>query len=162
MLDSHLAYPILPLFRSSHDGQSWVSALGAVLDAATILITVVNESRTSLPHIRKCRVAAAMMYSIGCHALADLTQSPTVRRHVVRGNRDPGIERSEFDVACQRLGQFGFCAICSDETWKEFAEHRAVYSQRLNLLARYLATPPTQWIGDRSVVTNHELDHFGP
>ena len=39
MLDSHLAYPILPFFRSSHDGQSWVSALGAVLDAATLLIT---------------------------------------------------------------------------------------------------------------------------
>ena len=31
MLDSHLAYPILAFFRSSHDGQSWVSALGAVL-----------------------------------------------------------------------------------------------------------------------------------
>jgi hypothetical protein len=34
VLDSHVAYPVLAWFRSSHDNLSWISALGAVLDAA--------------------------------------------------------------------------------------------------------------------------------
>ena len=43
MLDSHLAYPLLPYFRSSHDDLSWVSSLGAVLDAATLLLTTIES-----------------------------------------------------------------------------------------------------------------------
>src|SRR4029077_1324089 len=80
MLDSHLAYPILPFFRSSHDGQSWVSALGAVLDAATLLITAAREDpRQALSGLRAGRAGAQMMYSIGCHALVDLTQTRIAR-----------------------------------------------------------------------------------
>ena len=44
VLDSHLAYPILNYFRSSHDNESWVSALGAVLDASTLVLTAVDGS----------------------------------------------------------------------------------------------------------------------
>ena len=32
VLDSHVAYPLLGYFRSSHDDLSWLSALGTVLD----------------------------------------------------------------------------------------------------------------------------------
>src|SRR5262249_10559573 len=38
VLDSHLAYPLLAYFRSSHDNDSWVSSLGAVMDAATLVL----------------------------------------------------------------------------------------------------------------------------
>ena len=43
VLESHLSYPILAFFRSTHDNQSWVSALGAVLDAATLILTTIEE-----------------------------------------------------------------------------------------------------------------------
>ena len=49
---------------------------------------------------------------------------------------------------------------CSDEAWQNFSEHRAVYAQRLNLLARFFAIPPTQWIGDRTVLVHGQLDHL--
>ncbi len=48
VLDSHIAYPILAFFRSTHDNESWISALGAMLDAATLLLTTI-EGRTARP-----------------------------------------------------------------------------------------------------------------
>jgi len=37
ILESHVSYPMLAYFRSQHIGQSWVTALGVVLDAATLV-----------------------------------------------------------------------------------------------------------------------------
>ena len=44
VLDCHVAYPILPYFRSSHDNVSWVSALGAVLDASALVLTTIGRA----------------------------------------------------------------------------------------------------------------------
>jgi hypothetical protein len=159
MLDSHLAYPILPFFRSSHDGQSWVSALGAVLDAATLLITAAPADPSNDSDIlRKSRASAEMMYGVGVHALVDITQ-------LMRGRLDklipnaPGIEQAEFETACQRLAAAGYPTIDSAKSWPIFAQLRAKYASRLNLLAGYLAAPPTQWIGDRTILLDR---HAGP
>jgi hypothetical protein len=156
VLDSHLAYPILPFFRSSHDSQSWVSALGAVIDAATLLMTVVDEDFVDAPKgLRKCRSAAEFMHSLGCHALEDLTQNRLMRRHIKRFGQHPGIERAEFETACQRLREVGYRAVATDESWAEFSQLRSVYAERLNLLAGYFSSPPTQWIGDRTFISHH-------
>ncbi len=37
VLESHLAYPILLFFRSSHDNEAWLNSFGAVMDAATLM-----------------------------------------------------------------------------------------------------------------------------
>jgi hypothetical protein len=162
MLDSHLAYPILPFFRSSHDGQSWVSALGAVLDAATLLTTVIPEDCGEQSQLlRKSRASAEMMYSIGCHALVDLTHFRFFRARLDLTSQGPDIERSEFESACQQLAKAGYPTSCSEASWQAFAKRRAVYATRLNLLARYFATPPTQWIGDRSAVPYLHAGHLG-
>ncbi len=162
MLDSHLAYPILPFFRSSHDGQSWVSTLGAVLDAATLLIAVVQED-TDQCHtaFHKNHASAEMMYATGCHALIDLTQTGQSLLPITRSNQNPGIERGEFEVACRQLTEAGYDAVCSDDTWSAFAQRRALYAERLNALARYFSSPPTQWIGDRTLLNLRNMHpHF--
>jgi Ion channel len=162
MLDSHLAYPILPFFRSSHDGQSWVSALGAVLDAATLLATAIPENvcKDAEP-LRKSRASAEMLYSIGCHALVDLTHFRYFRARLRVSAEGPGIERDEFETACRQLSKAGYPTSCSEASWQAFAKRRTVYAARLNLLARYFATPPTQWIGDRTAVTYLHAGHLG-
>jgi Ion channel len=161
MLDSHLAYPILPYFRSSHDGQSWVSALGAVLDAATLLTTAVPEDADRHTDIlRKGRAGAEMIYSIGCHAIVDLTHSQVFRRRLKLTNPGPGIERAEFDAACRQLADVGYPTAISEESWQAFAKHRSVYATRLNLLARYFSSPPSQWIGDRTLLAHRHADHL--
>jgi len=35
-LESHVSRPLLAYFHSQHAGHSWVTALGVVLDAATL------------------------------------------------------------------------------------------------------------------------------
>src|SRR5713101_1361627 len=37
VLESHLAYPILLYFRSSHDNEAWLNSFGAVMDAASLM-----------------------------------------------------------------------------------------------------------------------------
>jgi hypothetical protein len=37
VLETHMSYPLLTVFRSPHDNTSWITSLGSVLDAATLI-----------------------------------------------------------------------------------------------------------------------------
>ena len=138
VLDSHQAHPLLAYFRSSHDQESWVSALGALLDAATLVLTAIEE----VP-----RGEAKVMRGIGAHVVEDLT-------HVfgLSYERDAGVERSEFDDAYSRLGAAGFRMREAGPAWTDFAATREQYAAGLNALARHFAVPPALWISDRTVL----------
>jgi hypothetical protein len=138
VLDSHLAYPILAYFRSSHDNESWVSALGAVLDATTLLLTTVVDGP---------RGPAKMMFGMGTHLVEDLS-----RFFRVDGDGEIGVERWEFDEARTRLAAAGWSLLGAEESWVAFSRLRSQYAGRLNTMAKWFAAPPTQWIGDRSYV----------
>src|SRR3984893_5425819 len=43
MLESHLAYPVLVYFRSSHDNEAWLNSFGAVMDAAVLVMSTVED-----------------------------------------------------------------------------------------------------------------------
>jgi hypothetical protein len=136
VLDSHLAYPLLAYFRSSHDNDSWVSSLGAVMDAATLVLTTIDDGPVGW---------AKLSRAVGGHCLEDLVYS-----FRLRAEPEVGLEREEFDEARRRLSAAGFSLRDADESWASFARLRAEYAGRVNALARYWATPPAQWIGDRS------------
>ena len=140
VLDSHLAFPILAYFRSSHENDSWVSSLGAVMDASTLVLTVVEGG----PKGR-----AKLFQAVGGHCLEDLVQYLKVPTE-----DGVGIERSEFEEARQRLARAGWELRDAEEAWSDFSHLRAAYAGRVNALAHYWAAPPAQWIGDRS-----ELKH---
>lgn len=143
VLESHLAYPILMFFRSTHDHESWVSAIGAVLDAATLLLTTVEGGP---------RGQATATHGIGAHLVEDIGR---FFRFIRDGGpvADAMIERGEFDDARARLHAAGYVLVPDAEaSWNEFAALRAQYASTLNALARYLDVPPAQWIGDRSYV----------
>ena len=89
VLDSHLAYPILTYFRSSHDNESWISALGAVLDAATLMVSTIDAGPTG---------PAKMMVGMGAHLVEDISN-----QFKLPHNGDIGVEREEFEDARQRL-----------------------------------------------------------
>jgi len=65
VLDSHLAYPVLAYFRSTHDNDSWISSLGAVMDAATLVLTTIEDGPKGW---------AKLMRAVGGHCLEDLVQ----------------------------------------------------------------------------------------
>ncbi|HEV1996682.1 MAG TPA: potassium channel family protein [Candidatus Dormibacteraeota bacterium] len=141
VLDSHLAYPILAYFRSSHDNESWISALGAVLDAATLMVTTIE----GLP-----KGEALMMVELGNHLVEDLAQQFRLSEE-----GEVGVERAEFEDARRRLGEAGFELTPTDAAWAKFSKIRMRYAYRLNTLAQYWATPPAQWIGDRTILKRH-------
>ncbi len=136
VLDSHLAYPVLAYFRSSHDNDSWVSSLGAVMDAATLVLTTIEGGPKGW---------AKLSRAVGGHCLEDL-----VYAFRLQVQPDVGVERAEFEEARRRLQAAGFELRDADEAWASFARLRAEYAGRVNALALYWATPPAQWIGDRS------------
>lgn len=138
VLDSHLAYPVLAYFRSSHDNESWVSALGAVLDASTLLLTTAVDGP---------RGPAKMMFAMGTHLVEDLG-----RFFRIPGDHDVGVERYEFDQAREQLSKAGWRLVGPEESWLAFSRLRVQYASQLNSMAKWFAAPPTQWIGDRSFV----------
>jgi hypothetical protein len=138
VMESHLAYPVLAFFRSSHDDQSWIGTLGTLLDAATLMMTTldVNDGQ------------ARILYNVGRHATGDLSRY----FRVGAVDESVGIERSEFDHACDRLAEAGYVLRDRDEAWTHFSALRSNYASHLNVLARFFQIPPIQWIGDRSII----------
>jgi hypothetical protein len=66
VFESHKDYPLLPYFRSNDPQTSWLSALGAVLDSASLIICEDPDSAC---------FSARMTYSVACkllHEFVDL------------------------------------------------------------------------------------------
>jgi hypothetical protein len=144
VLESHLAYPILVYFRSSHDNEAWLNSFGAVMDAATLVLsTVVSEDATE-GHAR-------LMVKVGNHLVEDLAWYFRFKNAGV-----PIVERHEFDDARQRLISAGYKCKEADAAWTEFASLRSKYASLINQLAGRLAILPAKWIGDRSYVPHVE------
>jgi hypothetical protein len=139
VMESHLAYPMLAFFRSSHDDQSWIGTLGTLLDAATLMMTTLTGIRDG---------QARIFYNVGRHATGDLARY--FRVDIEQEN--VGIEREEFDHACDRLATAGYRLRERDEAWAQFAHLRSSYAPHLNALAKFFEIPPLQWIGDRSSI----------
>jgi len=135
VLESHMSYPLLTLFRSPHDNTSWVTSLGSVLDAATLLLTAVEDA----PDER-----AILMYGTGVHAVEDLFY------YFRLTERETVIQRDEFEDVLGDMKDDGFAVRPLDDAFARFTQKRAKYAPRLDALAVLLAATPTLWIGDRS------------
>lgn len=139
VMESHLAYPVLAFFRSSHDYESWVGTLGTLLDAATLLLTTTTSEQQG---------QARIFYWVGRHLTHDF-----VHYFGLAPREGVGIERYEFDRARSRLADLGFKLRDAEESWNEFCELRVAYAGSLSAMAAFWQIPPLQWIGDRSLVS---------
>jgi ion channel len=140
VLETHLSYPLLAYFRSPHDYTSWVTAIGAVLDAATLALAAVEDA----PHEE-----AKTFYLTGVHAVEDLWQ------YFGEPERDSMIGRQEFHEVLEDMRGTGIAVRSEDEAWERFVRLRSSYGGRLDALAILVAAPPAQWIGDRSSLPVH-------
>ena len=133
VLDTHIAYPLLGFFRSSHDNLSWISALGTVLDAACLVLTTVE----GVP-----RGEAKLFKRVGTHLVEDISNLG------FRAGAAGSLDRADFEAACVRLQAAGYRLRAGDDVWPMFEAARATYAPRLEAMARYWATPATSWLGD--------------
>src|SRR5947207_4190405 len=63
VLESHLAYPMLVFFRSSHDNEAWLNSFGAVMDAAILVLSAIEDDS---------RGAAKLLLTVGRDVTEDL------------------------------------------------------------------------------------------
>jgi hypothetical protein len=138
VLDTHLAYPILCYFRSSHVDVSWIAALGALLDSATLVVSTVE----GVP-----KGQATLLHSVGSHLAHDIA-----KYFGLMGEDVVLVELSEFRAARGRLKAAGYDVGDETQSWESFQRLRSEYAGSLNNMARYWAISPAQWIGDRSPI----------
>lgn len=149
ILENHLAYPVLAYFRSSHRGESWLGTLGALLDAASVMVTAFDGVPSGQ--------AQLLLYS-GTHLARDLADYFAPSHQHDHDDSDVGIERAEFEHALCALRESGYSVRPADQAWPLFAAIRKDYAGDLNMLARTWLIPPAQWIGDRSLISH--LSHI--
>ncbi len=65
LLESHISYPFVALFRSQHSGQSWLAALGTLLDLAALVEVGIDGVPAWQAHVT---------FAIARHAVVDLSQ----------------------------------------------------------------------------------------
>jgi len=141
VMETHLAYPVLTYFRSSHDDESWVGTLGALLDASTLILTTLDVDH---------RGNAEMTLRTGTHLVRDFTgffRLPT--------GEEAGVQYDEFVQSYQSMRQLGMRLRPLEDAWPAFSAKRATYAVPLEAMARWWRIPPARWIGDRSRVRTH-------
>jgi hypothetical protein len=133
VLDSHVSYPLLGYFRSSHDNVSWLSALGTVLDAAALVLTTIR----GVP-----RGHAKITQRLGTHLVEDISNILGL------AGEGSGVDRDQFAGVYQRLERAGYELEPELEAWRSFERTRATYAGRLLAMADYWAAPAPDWVGD--------------
>jgi hypothetical protein len=142
VLESHLSYPLLFYFRSSHDNEAWPNSFGAVMDAATLVLSTVDGGPVG---------DARLMYKVGAHLVTDMRQYYGIAAETV-----PYVERDEFIEASGRLQRAGYALRDLDKAWEEFSGLRTKYGAWLNSTTKALAVLPAPWMGDRSYLPHRE------
>ena len=136
--ETHTSLAMLNFFRSPIPEHSWVTAAGAVLDAASLVVSTVD-----VPFNVQAPLCIRGGY-IALRRIADFFRIPY--------NPDPkpddpiSLSRAQFDHACELLTLEGVPLVADrDQAWRDFAGWRVNYDVTLLALARLTLAPPAPW-----------------
>ncbi len=141
LLESHISYPILCYYRSQHDNQSWLSALTAILDTCSLLITSVE----GVP-VRQAQLTFAMAR----HALVDLVQIFHLkeRKNWNSTSQPDRLPPREFRRLCGLLAETEI-RLCGDPAAEvRLKAIRALYEPYAHALSEHLKMPVSSWVGE--------------
>ncbi|HEY3450989.1 MAG TPA: potassium channel family protein [Myxococcales bacterium] len=134
-MESHLSYPVLAFYRSQHAGQSWLSALTAILDVCVLVLANEQDPITA---------QAKLTLRIGQHALSDLSRvlGADAPKEVDEGRRLGPLEIVLLEA---RLPN-GYKA--TGEAGERLRELRRSYEPQVEGLSRLLVMPLPAWWRD--------------
>ncbi|MEO7020902.1 MAG: hypothetical protein ABI234_12180, partial [Ktedonobacteraceae bacterium] len=141
--ESHTSLAALTFFRSPQSHRSWITAAGAVLDAAALTNAVID-----IPH----NAQADLCIRAGYVALRNIADFFGIAYNPNPQPDDPiSVSRAEFDAACAELTSAGL-ALKSDRelAWKNFVGWRINYDTVLLALAGLTMAPEAPWSSDRA------------
>jgi len=142
--ETHTSFPVVVFFRSPEPDHSWVTAAGAILDSASLMISAVD--RPMDPDAAYC-IRAGYLALRRIAAFFRIPFDPDPRPD------DPiSIDREEFDEACDALVAAGVPVKADrDQAWSDFAGWRVNYDRVLIALAGLTMAPYAPWSSDRSI-----------
>jgi hypothetical protein len=142
--ETHTSYPALPFFRSPRHDRSWVTAAGAVLDAASLRASTLDKPRAW---------QAELCIRAGYLALRRIASRFEIVYDDDPAPTDPiSIERAEFDELVDRLAAEGVPIKADrDQAWRDFAGWRVNYETPLLALCGLLMAPYSPWSSDRGI-----------
>jgi cbb3-type cytochrome oxidase subunit 3 len=133
VLESHTSYPMLALFRSQHPGQSWITALGVVTDAATLACACIVGAEVREPYF---------LYRRGRRAVVDIAAA----LNIPEAEADTSaLTRENVEVAWDGLDKLGLELRDKEETWRRLQELREPYGNTLQQLIDYTLAPHGFW-----------------
>ena len=140
--ESHTSHPSLAFFRSSHPDHSWVTAAGAVLDGAAIVLSSVDVPRD---------VKAEFCIRAGYLCLRGIADYFQIEHDPEPRPDDPiSVGRDEWEAVVAELGEAGVPLKADrDQAWRDFAGWRVNYDRVLVALANLTEAPDAMWSSDR-------------
>ncbi|MCU1378580.1 MAG: hypothetical protein JWN29_1563 [Acidimicrobiales bacterium] len=152
--ESHTTIGALSFFRSPRPDRHWITATGAVLDAASL-----RASMLDLPRQPSAELCIRSGY-LALHHIADFFSIP-YDPDPHRG--DPiSITREEWDEAYARLAAEGVPLRRDvDEAWLDFMGWRVNYDAVLLALAILVLAPYAPWISDRGTIRRYRPPIIG-
>ncbi|MDQ2825975.1 MAG: hypothetical protein M3Y04_03240 [Actinomycetota bacterium] len=141
--ESHTSFAALVYFRSPQPDHSWITAAGAVLDAAALASSTLRE------HDPNADLCVRTGY-VALRRIADYFAVP------YDPDPEPGdpisVTREEYDEVYDRLAAAGLDLKADrDQAWRDFAGWRVNYDVVLITLCALVMAPYAQWSSDRSV-----------
>ena len=141
--ESHTSLSALAMFRSTQPHRSWVTAAGAVMDAASLLQSSVDGFDET---------SAQLMIRAGSLSLRAVAD-----HHGIPHDPDPSpdgpisISREEWEAVLDGLARDGVpIAADRDLAWRSFVGWRVNYDAVVLGLAEFTMAPYAEWNSDRS------------
>jgi hypothetical protein len=133
VLESHTSYPMLALFRSQHAGQSWITALGVVTDAATLACACIEGEDVREPYF---------LYRRGRRAVGDIAAALNITNLEADTSY---ITRENVAAAWYALKEHGLDLRDVDDSWQRLRELKVTYGKNLQQLIDYTLAPHGFW-----------------
>jgi len=140
--ESHTALTPLVQYRSPQPKRSWVTAAGAVLDAASLVSSTLDRPRD--PRAELCiRAGYLCLRRVAIPFGIPFNEEPA--------STDPiSVSRQEYDAVYDELAALGVpLKPDREQAWRDFAGWRVNYDAVLVGLAVFTSAPPGLWSSDR-------------
>ncbi|MFN8453218.1 MAG: hypothetical protein U0401_00865 [Anaerolineae bacterium] len=142
--ETHTSLAALVFFRSPQPDRSWITAAGAILDAAALVDSTLDLPRQPEPQL--CLRAGYL----ALRRIADFFDIPY--NHTPQPGDLISISREEYEVVYDQLAQAGVPMKSNrDQAWRDFAGWRINYDTVLLTLAGLTMAPYAPWSSDRSL-----------
>jgi len=145
LLESHLSYPMLAYYRSQHTNESWLAALGCVMDTCALVLVGIQDMRP---------LQARMTFTMTRQVLVEMARSFGVRPSRYSGG--DRLDAATYDALERDLLTVGIDWSPGADGRETLAALRSTYEPLLDGLANYLLLELPGWRPEDGASDNWE------